>query len=82
MSIRSNLVSTLIVVATATLGIQVGPAFAGGSAGDGFTPGTGDKTPTYYSMGDGSLHRGRPPQLPAPLTPAQQNDWLLGGSNH
>ena len=80
MSIRSTLVSTLIVAAAiAALPIQIGPAFAGSSPGEGFTPGTGDKLPTYYS-GDGSLHRGRPPQA-APLTPTQQNDWFLGGSN-
>jgi hypothetical protein len=80
MSIRSTLVPTLMVATTiATLGIQVAPAFAGGSPGEGFTPGTGDKTPTYYS-GDGSLHQGRPPNA-QPLTPAQQNDWFWGGSH-
>jgi len=74
MSIRSTLI---VASAIATLGIQVGPAFAAES----FTPGTGDKKPSYYSA-DGSIHSGRPPQLPAPVTPIQQNDWLLGGSSH
>jgi hypothetical protein len=73
MSIRSTLI---VASAIATLGIQVGPACAAES----FTPGTGDKKPAYYGT-DGSM-QGRPPQLPAPATPAQQNDWLLGGSNH
>jgi len=78
MSIRSTLVLTLIVAtAIATVGIQVGPAFADG----GFSPCTGNKKPHYYS-GDGACHAARPPQLPAPVTPAQQNDWLLGGSSH
>jgi hypothetical protein len=78
MSIRSTLVPTLMAVtAIATLAIQVGPAFAQ----EGFTPCTGNKKPSYYS-GDGGCHTGRPSQLPAAVTPAQQNDWLLGGSNH
>jgi hypothetical protein len=77
MSIRSTLIAA---TAIATLGIQVGPAFAGGSPGGGFTLGTGDKTPTYYS--GSSLHSGRPPQAPAPVTPVQQNDWFLSGANH
>ena len=78
MSIRSTLVSTLMVAAAiATLGIQVGPAFADG----GYSPCTGNKKPHYYS-GNGGCNGGRPSQLPAPVTPAQQNDWLLGGSSH
>jgi hypothetical protein len=79
MSIRSTLVPTLIAAtAIATIGIRVGPAFADG----GFSPGTANKKPSYYSMEDGKWHTGGPPQLPAPVTLMQQNDWLLGGSNH
>jgi len=74
MSIRSTLI---VAAAITTLGITIGPAFADG----GYSPCTGNKKPHYYS-GEGACHAGRPSQLPAPVTPAQQNDWLLGGSSH
>jgi hypothetical protein len=66
MSIRSTLVPTLVVAtAIATLPIQIGPAFAGGSAGEGFTPGTGDKcrpiTPGMAVCSRDALHRRPPP---------------------
>jgi hypothetical protein len=75
MSIKSILI---VAIAIATLGIQVGPAFPQ----EGYSPGTANKKPSYYSMEDGKWHTGRPPQLPAAVTPMQQNDWLLGGSSH
>ena len=74
MSFRSTIIAA---AAIAMLGIQVGPAFADG----GYSPGTANKKPSYYSMQDGKLHTGRPSGEHA-LTPTQQNDWWWGGSNH
>jgi hypothetical protein len=74
MSIRSTLI---VATAIATLGVQVGPAFAA----EGFSPGTANKKPSYYSMADGKWHMGRPHHQHA-HTAMQQNDWWWGQSHH
>jgi len=74
MSIRSTLI---VAAAFATLGLQLGPAFADG----GYSPGTAHKKPSYYSMKDGKWHMGRPHHEHA-HTAMQQNDWYWGGSHH